>query len=909
MNNPNVKWHRMTAEDVISELHTNAACGLNCKAARSLSRKQGANTIFDVASQDLRFLWRPILTDPILWVLLGCCLLTLSFSEIGLGLSALIFFAFGLFLFFRLYQSTKELEIKLSKYRIPWVSVLRGGKRRLISARALVAGDILLLKAGDIVPCDCRLLNAHELSVQTLQPDEKGLPQWVTLQKNADFVYPYGNEEPAPLHVNMLYGGSRILQGEAAAIAVAIGEYTFLGAMQNFRIPAETTARIKNSSYAALRPYLRIYGLFLLVLLLPLTVIGALVLPQGQTLMGLFLSLIAMLGCGAPTVLMLYFQAANLRARVDAFHQIPAENRIVPKSAHAMDRLATLTDVFVMGSCGIADGKLHLQRCATGRGALKLEKGTPYISLQPLCEAFLLLSQAREAELEKEFSFPEWDDSVLCDELISFSDFDTEALQLRVRYVAMVSGREESDVLLEVQTNTDTYRLAFSEEIGRWSECSNYEDDGTLYSMDENTDLRMRLFCNAAHAEGCRLITIIREKSGRKTLLGVLAVKEQVQQTLPSVLEELERSGVRVTFFFPKETEETLRYLSSVCMTERLLTQSERLREGLALEQCLERYRVIVGTSRKEIVLLVRELQKKKHRIAVVGCATEELPLLQISDLAISCDSTHYHKKNIEETMFTNIQEDGQANSERTSQINRRYADVLISRAKRLNGGLSSVLQAIALGRGARVRMWLLLSVLATSQLFRVLVTVLSVCFGIGFMNGAQVLFGGFVIEAILTCWILLIPIPQSKLRKCLAFDGSVIEKRLLKKSFWLPVLCSALGCVLYAALFWLLGVITSSDVSAFLFLTSVLFQIVTFIRILNKAGIPLNLRHHLHLLAIIFLPIALGITQSQIFPAIAAFSGLGSRNLIALLAIPLSVLIYLLSELLVTRVEHRTSK
>ncbi|MFJ9012157.1 hypothetical protein [Streptomyces canus] len=43
--------------------------------------------------------------------------------------------------------------------------VLRGSERLEVPARDLVPGDVVVLESGDAVPADCRVVEAHELTV------------------------------------------------------------------------------------------------------------------------------------------------------------------------------------------------------------------------------------------------------------------------------------------------------------------------------------------------------------------------------------------------------------------------------------------------------------------------------------------------------------------------------------------------------------------------------------------------------------------------------------------------------------------------------------------------------------------------------------------------------------------------
>lgn len=63
----------------------------------------------------------------------------------------------------------------------PTANVIRNGKEKKIPARELVAGDVILLKAGDKIPADARVVQSFNMQVEEAAltgesvPVEKGI--------------------------------------------------------------------------------------------------------------------------------------------------------------------------------------------------------------------------------------------------------------------------------------------------------------------------------------------------------------------------------------------------------------------------------------------------------------------------------------------------------------------------------------------------------------------------------------------------------------------------------------------------------------------------------------------------------------------------------------------------------------
>jgi cation-transporting ATPase I len=120
------------------------------------------------------------------------------------------------------------------------VRLRRAGEETLTTADRLVPGDVVLVQAGDAVPADCRILEAHGL-----EADESSL--------TGESLLVVKDEAPTTAaqiadRTSMLYAGSSIAAGTATAVAVAVGEATELGrstkASQGGRRPRGVHARL-----------------------------------------------------------------------------------------------------------------------------------------------------------------------------------------------------------------------------------------------------------------------------------------------------------------------------------------------------------------------------------------------------------------------------------------------------------------------------------------------------------------------------------------------------------------------------------------------------------------------------------------------------------------------------------------
>ena len=126
------------------------------------------------------------LTDPALLLFIFVCLLCLLFFEVSSAITSIVCFAVPVILIIRMLLLERRLREGIEKYRIPIVTVLRDGNEMIISARALIEGDLILLKKGDIVPADCKLVSTERLKVVTMCKEADGAVHFQYVSKNAN---------------------------------------------------------------------------------------------------------------------------------------------------------------------------------------------------------------------------------------------------------------------------------------------------------------------------------------------------------------------------------------------------------------------------------------------------------------------------------------------------------------------------------------------------------------------------------------------------------------------------------------------------------------------------------------------------------------------------------------------------
>ena len=214
-------WSRAAGE-LSRELDVDSETGLSADEAARRLREHGPNRLRE---HEERSAWE-ILVDQfrsLIVLLLGAAAL-LSFLFGGaleggaivavLVINAAIGFATEL----RAVTSMEALrELGSTEAR-----VLRDGQPRVVPARELVPGDVVLLEGGDVVTADLRLLEANRL-----EADESALTGESTpVEKQVEEV---PGDAPISERRSMLYKGTAVTRGSGSGVVVATGMETELG--------------------------------------------------------------------------------------------------------------------------------------------------------------------------------------------------------------------------------------------------------------------------------------------------------------------------------------------------------------------------------------------------------------------------------------------------------------------------------------------------------------------------------------------------------------------------------------------------------------------------------------------------------------------------------------------------------
>ena len=222
-------WYSMSAADAVGKLGSNVDRGLSSREAEKRLGQDGENILRGKKKKSIIAEFFEQFKDFTVIVLLiasGVSFATSFLEEHGdfadpimILIIVILNAAVGV-----IQQRRAEHSLEaLKNMSAPTAAVIRDGKETKIPASEVVRGDIIEVRAGDLVPADARLISSHSLSAQESALTGESMP----CEKDALCRIPDGS--PQAELKNMIFSSSVITAGHARAVVTQTGMDTAVG--------------------------------------------------------------------------------------------------------------------------------------------------------------------------------------------------------------------------------------------------------------------------------------------------------------------------------------------------------------------------------------------------------------------------------------------------------------------------------------------------------------------------------------------------------------------------------------------------------------------------------------------------------------------------------------------------------
>ncbi len=766
-----------TCDELLTHLSTDPGTGLSVKEAERRRDRSLTPSLFERNTRTNQDRLWAVVRDVSLWLLMVVSVLALFFDRIALGVVCLVLTVGHGVICILLSRRADRVDAAMQATDVPLARVLRSRRVRRMEADSLVPGDILLLHPGDMVPADARLLRTEDFVVSerplvARQNDRPTAPE--RLCKNAD-TRPESGAIRRHSPENMVFAGGVVEAGFAVAVVVAVGRNTHLGGLIG-EVPSAHPSRMPTVLERVKRP-LSIINLCLIALIIPLTVVGILTLRDRYELLDIVLPSVAFSALMLTEHVLIRGRSMAAVHRRDAACRRDGVNTADIKSGTHLEKLTTLTDLLLVGTAALHDGKSHPVALRIGTTEYRCDRPDADDPVRSLVELLTIYATppTDSAAHDRTAPIPSLRRELehLIPTLIEWSDMDREALAVKAADIRCEDGWV-SVVLPTIEGNR-RIGIRLTENFDDLYACHDCFTAGPLRTAaqkvppdvrpspaDERLSELRRAYSNACR-DGLSAFFVITAVGGRSTIHAMVTYAPKVSPKTAGCIRSFEAAGVRVSAYLRDVTFINDRVLSACGLADAQPISRLERGEGTArlrrpaAELLKEGYRAFEGCDEDYIRTAIRDLKAEGRKVAVLSVDARDIALLDEADLAVTCSPSMFESAEEGEMRICELSgaaasalagRDGSAEGMLATDLCRRRADVLVRRATETGGGVNGFKTALLAADRYKTALDRFYTYLIAVQMLRFVTLLIPLCLGFVPVSAVAFLLSGFLGDA-----------------------------------------------------------------------------------------------------------------------------------------------------------------
>jgi P-type Ca2+ transporter type 2C len=215
--------HGKPVEQLASEFSTHLEDGLTTQTAQARLREHGRNELQERPRPGfLALLWDQF-NNYLVIILIAAAVISLALGEWVDSIAIMFIVALNAVVGVIQESKAEQALAALKKMAAPNATVVRDGHQVVVPGAELVAGDIVLLEAGNFVPADLRLVRTVNLKIEEASLTGESVP----VEKNAGVVL--DKEIPLGDRTNSAFMGTLVSYGRGRGLVTATGMNTQIG--------------------------------------------------------------------------------------------------------------------------------------------------------------------------------------------------------------------------------------------------------------------------------------------------------------------------------------------------------------------------------------------------------------------------------------------------------------------------------------------------------------------------------------------------------------------------------------------------------------------------------------------------------------------------------------------------------
>jgi Ca2+-transporting ATPase len=643
-------WHTLSKEAVFSLLKSTPAGLTGAEAAHRLA-EHGPNELQAARRVSPWAILSGQFKNVLIVILLVATILSAFFGHGIEAIAIAVIVLFAVLLgFVQEFRAEHAIEA-LRQMAAPTANVLRDGQETKIPARDLVPGDVVLLRAGDKMPADARLIETVNLQIEEAALTGESVPVEKHAAPLADAELALGDRK------NLAYAGTAATYGRGRGMVVATGMNTEFGKIAQMLQTVETG---KTPLQANLDRLGRTLAWAAFVVVAIIVVLGLL---RGQPFLEMLIFGIALGVAAVPEALpavvtiSLAIGVQRMAKRHALMRRLPAVETLGSTSVICSDKTGTLTKdemtarkIFVAGHMIEVSGAGYEPRGRFLRGGLAVE---PSDSMKLLLRAASLASDAHIVHNETDGRWHVKGDPTEAALVVAAAKAGLNKVSLesqfpRVNEIPFTSETKRMTTLHTGQGGMIAYSKGAPEII--LDSCARQlTADGEISLDCESREMIMEMARQMA-GEALRVLAVsskagvtLENAEHEMTFLGLVGMIDPPRPEVKAAIQTCEHAGIKpvmITGDHPL-TAQAVGCELGLLKTGRVVTGAELEAMGEEEFECeVENIEVYARVSPAHKLRVVTALQKKGHIVAMTGDGVNDAPALKKADIGIAMGIT-----------------------------------------------------------------------------------------------------------------------------------------------------------------------------------------------------------------------------------------------------------------------------
>jgi len=643
-------WHQWEVAEVVQRLGTDAARGLTEAEARRRLAEYGPNELQAAHRLSPWALLGAQFKNVLILILLVAVLLS---AFLGHGLEAIVIAVIVLFAvllgFVQEYRAERAIEA-LRQLAAPTATVLREGEERTVPAREVVPGDVILLRAGDKVPADGRLIEAVNLQLEESALTGESVP----VEKH---TAPLAEGEVAVTdRRNMVYAGTAATYGRGRAVVVATGMRTEFGQIAQLLQTVETSPTPLQQNLDRVGQVLARAALVIVLIIVGLGLL------RGQPLLEMLVFGIALAVAVVPEALpavvtiSLALGVQRMVRRNALIRRLPAVETLGSVSVICSDKTGTLTkDEMTVRQILVAGQRIEVSGAGYEPHGGFFHEGSPVEPAGPLIQLLQAAALASDARLvhrgEKGWEIqgdPTEGALVVAAAKAGLPKAELEAQFPRVDEIPFTSEAKRMTTLHHTSDGVVAYAKGAPEilldscvrQVTAEGEAPLSEEDREriLETARQMAQEALRVLAVATKPQASR-----ENAESEMTFLGLMGMIDPPRPEAREAIRKCEQAGIKpvmITGDHPLTAQAIARELG-LLRNGRVVTGAELEETSEAeLARQVEAIEVYARVSPAHKLRVVTALQEKGHIVAMTGDGVNDAPALKKADIGIAMGLT-----------------------------------------------------------------------------------------------------------------------------------------------------------------------------------------------------------------------------------------------------------------------------